>query len=115
MTYHYTIIARALMIPGLQMLRQMTEFGLHLILILMKYFVVEKPHSQDFRKVSNSEADLGLLQHSNGAVNYYHKALHLGCCSCPRSASATFTILLFYITCKESLRYYQFIKFSKVC
>ena len=21
------------------------------------------------------------------AVNYYHKALHLGCCSCPRSAS----------------------------
>ena len=22
------------------------------------------------------------------AVNYYHKALHLGCCSSPRSASA---------------------------
>ena len=46
------------------------EFGLHLILILMKYFVVEKPHSQDFRKVSNSEADLGLLQHSNGSLCY---------------------------------------------
>ena len=41
---------------------------LHLILILMKYFVVEKSHSQDFRKVSNSEADLALLQHSNGAL-----------------------------------------------
>ena len=24
------------------------------------------------------------------AVNYYHKALHLGCCSSPRSASASF-------------------------
>ena len=24
------------------------------------------------------------------AVNYYHKALHLGCCSSPRSASGTF-------------------------
>ena len=23
----------------------------------------------------------------NGAVNYYHKALHLGCCSSPRSVS----------------------------
>ena len=23
------------------------------------------------------------------AVNYYHKALHLGCCSSPRSASAS--------------------------
>ena len=43
------------------------------------------------------EADLGLLQHPSGAlcddsqrlpaVNYYHKALHLGCCSNPRSAS----------------------------
>ena len=42
------------------------------------------------------EADLGLLQHPNGAlcdncsrlkaVKYYHKALHLGCCSSPRSA-----------------------------
>ena len=30
--------------------------------------------------VSFSEADLGLLQH-------YHKALHLGCCSSPRSVS----------------------------
>ena len=24
------------------------------------------------------------------AVNYYHKAFHLGCCSSPRSASASF-------------------------
>ena len=30
-----------------------------------------------------TEADLGLLE----AVNYYHKALHLGCCSSPRSVS----------------------------
>ena len=35
-----------------------------------------------------AEADLGLLQHLLPAVNYYHKALHLGCCSSPRSASA---------------------------
>ena len=40
---------------------------------------------------STSEADLGLLQHRRWsallpAVNYYHKALHLGCCSSPRSA-----------------------------
>ena len=37
-----------------------------------------------------TEADLGLLQHPRWsalwAVNYYHKALHLGCCSSPRSA-----------------------------
>ena len=39
-----------------------------------------------------TEADLGLLQHARWralwAVNYYHKALHLGCCGNPRSASA---------------------------
>ena len=36
-----------------------------------------------------AEADLGLLQHPRWeAVNYYYKALHLGCCSSPRSASA---------------------------
>ena len=44
-----------------------------------------------------TEAYLGLLQHPNGAlcdnsqrleaINYYHKALHLGCCSSSRSAS----------------------------
>ena len=37
-----------------------------------------------------TEVDLGLTQHprcSTLAVNYYHKALHLGCCSSPRSAS----------------------------
>ena len=38
-----------------------------------------------------SEADLGLLQHPrwSPAVNYYHKALYLGCCSNPRSTSGT--------------------------
>ena len=34
-----------------------------------------------------AEADLGLK-----AVNYYHKALHLGCCNSPRSASDVVTI-----------------------
>ena len=41
-----------------------------------------------------AEADLGLLQQPRRstlctleAVNYYHKELHLGCCSNPRSAS----------------------------
>ena len=27
------------------------------------------------------------MQYKLEAVNYYHKALHLGCCSSPRSAS----------------------------
>ena len=31
--------------------------------------------------------DLGLLQHPRWSVSYYHKALHLGCSSSPRSAS----------------------------
>ena len=41
------------------------------------------------------EADLGLLQYPRRlpAVNVYHKALHLGCWSSPRSAS-NFTISL---------------------
>ena len=44
-----------------------------------------------------SEADLGLLQHSRWtlsnnneqleAINDYHKTLHLGCCSSPKSTS----------------------------
>ena len=34
-----------------------------------------------------AEADLGLLQHLLPAVNYYHKALHLGCCSSPTTTS----------------------------
>ena len=33
-----------------------------------------------------SEVDLGLLQHPRWSA-LYHKALHLGCCSSPRSAS----------------------------
>ena len=34
------------------------------------------------------DADLGLLQHPRlTSVNYYHKELHLGCCSSPRPAS----------------------------
>ena len=41
--------------------------------------------------LKNPEADLGLLRHPRwSAVNYYHKALHLGCCSSPRSASETY-------------------------
>ena len=42
------------------------------------------------KKVPNSEVDLGLLQHQRQiALQYllYHKALHLGCSSSPRSAS----------------------------
>ena len=38
----------------------------------------------------NTKADLGLLQHprwSTLAVNYYRKALHLGCCSSSRFSS----------------------------
>ena len=39
------------------------------------------------------EAELGLLQQ---AVSYYHKALHLGCCSSPRSASDCSEAFLLY-------------------
>ena len=51
-------------------------------------------------KDSTPEADLGLLQHPRWsallpAVNYYHKALHIGCCSSPRSASEHLDRLLF--------------------
>ena len=36
----------------------------------------------------NAELDLGLLQHPRwSALLYYHKALYLGCCNNPRSAS----------------------------
>ena len=31
---------------------------------------------------------MNLLKSCCNTVNYYHKALHLGCCSSPRSASA---------------------------
>ena len=40
---------------------------------------------------SHTEADLGFLQHHDGAlpaVNHYHKAFHFGCYSSPKSASA---------------------------
>ena len=48
--------------------------------------------SEKLKYIQRPEADLGLLQHSRwsarlAAVNYYHKALHLGCCSSPRPAS----------------------------
>ena len=46
---------------------------------------------------SKSEADLGLLP----AVNYYHKELHLGCCSSPRSASEN-AFILFLLPMKHS-------------
>ena len=38
-------------------------------------------------KLPFQEADLGLLQHPILAVNCYHKAIHLRCCSSPRSDS----------------------------
>ena len=42
------------------------------------------------------------------AVNYYHKALHLGCCSSPRSASAIIKINFF-------ASYYNFVKITICC
>ena len=51
-----------------------TNFKILLLTNLIKHF---------------SEVDLRLLQHRLPAVNYYHRALHLGCCSSPRSASAS--------------------------
>ena len=46
-----------------------------------------------------SEADLGLLQHP--AINYYHKALHLGCCNSHRSASGYHKIMFFPWGCSN--------------
>ena len=46
-----------------------------------------------------AEVDLGLLQ----AVNYYHKALHLGCCSSPRSASGMVVIPCFELPFRSSI------------
>ena len=36
------------------------------------------------------------------AVNYYHKALHLGCCSSPRSASTYFPFILIIVEVCQS-------------
>ena len=58
----------------------------------------ECPYEQSsISPILEPEADLGLLE----AVNYYHKALHLGCCSSPRSASES----RYYSTKTES--YYR--------
>ena len=46
-----------------------------------------------------TEADLGLLLE---AVNYYHKVLHLGCCSSPRSASVMAVLLFISLFCIAS-------------
>ena len=57
-------------------------------LIHVKWFV-------EMKDLWKTEPDLGLLQHprwSVPAVKYYHKALHLGCCSSPRSASERYMI-----------------------
>ena len=46
-----------------------------------------KTHRGKVIKILNKEIPRG---GSRAAVNYYHKVLHLGCCSSPRSASDTF-------------------------
>ena len=59
-------------------------------LIHVKWFV-------EMKDLWKTEPDLGLLQHprwSVPAVKYYHKALHLGCCSSPRSASDNVVITI---------------------
>ena len=43
-----------------------------------------------FRRASRTAATYKMERE---AVNYYHKALHLGCCSSPRSASDHITVL----------------------
>ena len=40
------------------------------------------------------------------AANYYHKALHLGCCSSPRSASAHVIIRRHYIASQAADNFY---------
>ena len=51
-------------------------------------FWIELRQKLDIKNVKNTDADLGLLQHPRWSV-YHHKALHLGCCSSPCSASET--------------------------
>ena len=37
------------------------------------------------------------MRNFDEAVNYYHKALHLGCCSSPKPASSVFIVS--FLTC----------------
>ena len=48
--------------------------------------VLQVRRKQNVNTWSDTDTDLGLLL---SAVNYYHKALHLGCCSSPRFATVT--------------------------
>ena len=45
------------------------------------------------------------------AVNYYHKALHLGCCSSPRSASA-FLVKAKFLFLRDASEYLQVMTWS---
>ena len=42
------------------------------------------------RAVATSKMERFLVIVNGSAVNYYHKAFHLGCCNSPRSASGHF-------------------------
>ena len=58
-------------------------FHVHLRLTEIFGSVNDQPFAGDQRRIQ----DCCNIQHGLPAVNYYHKVLHLGCCSSPRSAS----------------------------
>ena len=47
------------------------------------------------------------------AVNYYHKALHLGCCSSPRSASVHLIIRTYFTHLKPLFHFLSPLKTSE--
>ena len=67
--------------------------------------------------VYRAQTDLGLLQLQDGAlcdnsyrlkvINYYHKALHLRCCSSPRSTSAEQNGSTWSIVFLSEVNYFQ--------
>ena len=55
---------------------------------------MEKNLTSEYENRSNSCGSLKSHPNQGQAVNYYHKPLHLGCCSSPRSASVNHKRLL---------------------
>ena len=52
-----------------------------------------------FGSVKEIASNVHRTKNEEAVVNYYHKALHLGCCSSPRSASGglAFIIYLYFL------------------
>ena len=75
----------------------------HSFLFRMSFFLAL---NQIYHRGRSRTAATSKMEHFAIIVNgYYHKALHLGCCSSPRSTSVPldFLVLLLYLSCSHSL------------